>query len=100
MLFDPRRYLGKTSECQLNSEMHPSEGSGGAKRAKRANQPEPFSTNSTFSTAPEPLAGTLLAAEDCALRFEEIAGILEYDEGLPRTEAERLARLRVCEGVR
>jgi hypothetical protein len=30
--------------------------------------------------------------EDQIAAFEERAGILEYDEGLPRAEAERLAR--------
>ena len=58
----------------------------------------PNSTSSTSSTAQAPLT-EILMAEDLALRFEEVAGILEYDEGLPRAEAERLARLRVYGGA-
>lgn len=51
MLFDPQRYLRETSECQLNSEMLPSEGSGGANRAKRANPPEPGEPASLYHGA-------------------------------------------------
>lgn len=35
------------------------------------------------------------ANDDAAAQFEERAAILEYDEGLSRDEAERLARLQI-----
>ncbi|UZF91644.1 hypothetical protein [Bosea sp. NBC_00550] len=40
----------------------------------------------------KPMAPEGLTLEDQIAAFEERAGILEYDEGLPREEAERLAR--------
>jgi hypothetical protein len=40
----------------------------------------------------KPLAVPRLSLEDNVAAFEERAAILEYDEGLPREEAERLAR--------
>lgn len=35
--------------------------------------------------------------EDWRAAFDERAGILEYDEGMPRAEAEQLARQQVAE---
>lgn len=40
----------------------------------------------------KPITFSDLSPEDQIAAFEERAGILEYDEGLPRDEAEQLAR--------
>lgn len=40
-----------------------------------------------------------LSPEDARAAFDERAGILEYDCGLPREEAERLARIQISSTV-
>lgn len=51
------------------------------------------------ATEPLPIAKQTvqpgLSPEDQIIAFEERAAILEYDDGLPRKEAERLARVQV-----
>lgn len=40
-----------------------------------------------------------LSAEDRQAAFDERAGILEFDSGLPRDEAERLARIQISSTI-
>lgn len=60
-----------------------------------ASDRRPNSTHSTNSTAMAPRAEDPVYLAD---RFEELAAILEYDEGLTRAGAERRARLIVYGG--
>ncbi len=54
----------------------------------------PSTNNACHSANTDPetvLASAIREAEDCQAYFEERAAIREYDGGLPRNEAERLA---------